>query len=117
MKQLDQKTCQREQPLDDDINDERMGEGAKAWMKERLEDEMALIKRRKGHAIPLRVKNCGVVVEEHQGKKGCVVAVNRIEIDTGFDFNKIRQVRPFGQTCRPCGWKHDMATNLESFRS
>ena len=41
----------------------------------------------------MKVKNCALV--KHTTDKDEIYVVNRMEIDTGFDFNKIRQVGRF----------------------
>lgn len=62
----------------------------KSWLEGLVAKECCRVRRVNGtRVIPLPVKNCGILVES-KGKKN--VIVNRLEIDTGFDFDKVKQI-------------------------
>ncbi|KAF9961900.1 hypothetical protein BGZ72_001007 [Mortierella alpina] len=62
---------------------------AKAWIKENVDQEVARIRATGTSIEPLAVKNFGIVVDLSRKKAS---AINRIEIDTRFDFKKIQQI-------------------------
>ncbi|ORY76359.1 hypothetical protein BCR37DRAFT_395293 [Protomyces lactucae-debilis] len=74
---------------------------AKQWIKETVDAECARIKEAGSRAIPLPLKNCGVVLEELDGKdtnksgrtkKRKLKVINRLEIASGMDFNRVSQI-------------------------
>ncbi|KAF9321135.1 hypothetical protein BG003_003328 [Podila horticola] len=62
---------------------------AKAWIKENVEQEVARIEATGTKITAMKVKNFGVVVNMSRKKP---MAINRIEIDTTFDFKKVQQI-------------------------
>ncbi|KAF9284497.1 hypothetical protein BGZ68_004654 [Mortierella alpina] len=62
---------------------------AKAWIKENVDQEVARIRATGTSIEPLAVKNFGIVVDLSRKKAS---AINRIEIDTHFDFKKVQQI-------------------------
>ncbi len=61
------------------------------WLKEQVEAERMRLASHGVRALVLPVKNCALVVNmQTQPKKP--IAINRIEVDTGFQFDKIKQV-------------------------
>eukprot|EP00742_Colponemidia_sp_Colp-10_P009554 GILJ01010431.1.p1 GENE.GILJ01010431.1~~GILJ01010431.1.p1 ORF type:complete len:168 (+),score=32.94 GILJ01010431.1:29-532(+) len=58
------------------------------WMKEQMAKEIARLKTQGATVIPMTVKNTGVV--KGGGKKAPLI--NRVEVDTGFDFDKVKQI-------------------------
>ncbi|KAI1311301.1 hypothetical protein EDD11_003514 [Mortierella claussenii] len=62
---------------------------AKAWIKENVDQEVARIRATGTNIEPLAAKNFGVVVDLSRKKP---TAINRIEVDTSFDFKKIQQI-------------------------
>ncbi|KAF8950026.1 hypothetical protein CPC16_007362 [Podila verticillata] len=62
---------------------------AKAWIKENVEQEVARIEATGTKITSMKVKNFGVVVDLSRKKP---TAINRIEIDTTFDFKKVQQI-------------------------
>ncbi|KAF8926005.1 hypothetical protein EDD21DRAFT_98876 [Dissophora ornata] len=62
---------------------------AKAWIKNNVEQEVARIRATGTNIEPMAVKNFGVVVDQSRKK---ATAINRIEIDTSFDFKKVQQI-------------------------
>ncbi|KAF9988957.1 hypothetical protein BGZ75_008138 [Mortierella antarctica] len=62
---------------------------AKAWIKENVDQEVARIRATGTSIEPLAVKNFGIVVDLSRKKAS---AINRIEIDTRFDFKKVQQI-------------------------
>lgn len=76
---------------------------AKAWIQEQVSKEATRIKDSGARAIPLPVKNCGVLVEHCDinlaetsnakgSKKRRIKVVNRMEIGSGMDFRSITQI-------------------------
>lgn len=73
---------------------------AKAWLQERVRSEVSRIKEGGARAVPLQVKNCGVLVEHDDispsgtknPRRKRVKVVNRIEIGSGMDFKAIQQI-------------------------
>ncbi|KAF8980466.1 hypothetical protein BGZ46_004150 [Entomortierella lignicola] len=62
---------------------------AKAWIKENVEQEVARIRSTGANIEPLAVKNFGIVVDLSRKK---ATAINRIEVNTSFDFKNIQQI-------------------------
>ncbi|KAG0223664.1 hypothetical protein BGW42_005730 [Actinomortierella wolfii] len=62
---------------------------AKAWINERVETEVTRVKTTGANVTSLPVKNFGIVVDMSRKKP---VAINRIEIDSSFDFKQIQQI-------------------------
>ncbi|KAG0256587.1 hypothetical protein DFQ27_005655 [Actinomortierella ambigua] len=62
---------------------------AKAWINERVESELTRVKATGVNVTSLPVKNFGIVVDLSRKKP---VAINRIEIDSTFDFKQIQQI-------------------------
>ncbi|KAF9114227.1 hypothetical protein BGX27_011429 [Mortierella sp. AM989] len=62
---------------------------AKAWIKENVEQEATRIRSTGTNIEPLTVKNFGVVVDLSRKKAS---AINRIEINSSFDFKNIQQI-------------------------
>eukprot|EP00668_Euglena_longa_P003162 GGOE01003694.1.p1 GENE.GGOE01003694.1~~GGOE01003694.1.p1 ORF type:complete len:164 (-),score=68.80 GGOE01003694.1:466-957(-) len=56
------------------------------WMKAQLQKEVETIAAKGARCIPMAVKNCGVVREKPH------VLVNRAEVNTGFDFDKVQRL-------------------------
>ncbi|KAF9970722.1 hypothetical protein BGZ73_006503 [Actinomortierella ambigua] len=62
---------------------------AKAWINERVETELTRVKATGVNVSSMPVKNFGIVVDMSRKKP---VAINRIEIDSTFDFKQIQQI-------------------------
>ncbi|KAF9400476.1 hypothetical protein BGX21_004213 [Mortierella sp. AD011] len=62
---------------------------AKAWINENVEREVARIRSTGTNIEPLPVKNFGIVVDLSRKK---ATAINRIEINSSFDFKKVQQI-------------------------
>ncbi|ORX56412.1 hypothetical protein DM01DRAFT_1406717 [Hesseltinella vesiculosa] len=62
---------------------------AKSWIQEQLDKEVNRIHTIGSNVIPVKILNCGVIPNFDMRKAR---AVNRIELDTNFDVNKIEQV-------------------------
>ncbi|KAG0200793.1 hypothetical protein BGX28_006228 [Mortierella sp. GBA30] len=62
---------------------------AKAWIRENVDQEVARIRATGTNIEPLAVKNFGIVVDLSRKKAS---AINRVEIDTNYDFKKIQQI-------------------------
>ncbi|KAF9582635.1 hypothetical protein BGW38_010950 [Lunasporangiospora selenospora] len=62
---------------------------AKAWIKEHVEQEVERIKATGTRITALPVKNFGIVVNTTRKK---ATAINRIEIDSPFDFKQVQQI-------------------------
>jgi len=77
-----------------------------AWMRERLAQEVDAIAARGGKCIPMAVKNCGVVREKAN------VVVNRVEVNTGFDFDKVQRLMLSDPVLCPVKPKHWYITVL-----
>lgn len=75
----------------DDTDYQKESPEAQSWLKYQVDAELQRISEQGSRAIPLPVKNMGVVVEPKPNKKSLIV-INRIEIGTGMDFNRIKQI-------------------------
>jgi hypothetical protein len=62
----------------------------KSWIQQEVEQEKAALQSRGAKAISLRVKNCSIAIDSSKPK--APTAVNRVEIDTGFNFELLEQV-------------------------
>ncbi|KAK5583944.1 hypothetical protein RB653_005550 [Dictyostelium firmibasis] len=56
------------------------------WMKDQLNKEKRRINRMGSKSIPVDVKNAGIIKEENG------VILNRLELNTSFDFDKVGQI-------------------------
>ncbi|KAM9968038.1 hypothetical protein ACTFIW_002469 [Dictyostelium discoideum] len=56
------------------------------WMKDQLNKEKRRINRMGSKSIPVDVKNAGIIKEENG------VILNRMELNTNFDFDKVSQI-------------------------
>lgn len=68
---------------------------AKKWMNERIEQECERLKQNNIRAIPLSLLNVGLYHQQgsKRGKSADQsVIVNRVEVNTNFDFDKIQEV-------------------------
>eukprot|EP00698_Gefionella_okellyi_P018072 TRINITY_DN5390_c0_g1_i2.p2 TRINITY_DN5390_c0_g1~~TRINITY_DN5390_c0_g1_i2.p2 ORF type:complete len:167 (-),score=33.69 TRINITY_DN5390_c0_g1_i2:49-498(-) len=68
------------------VDDETPEVAVAAWMKEQVEKEIQRFASMGHKSIALPVKNMGIVMDGQ-------TCVNRVELDTNFDFNKIRQIQ------------------------
>jgi hypothetical protein len=70
---------------------------AKQWMSERLQEECERLKQNDIRAIPLSLLNMGLYLQQpdqpqHRRNKRATDVVNRVEVNTNFDFDKIQEV-------------------------
>eukprot|EP01114_Cavostelium_apophysatum_P000246 TRINITY_DN10239_c0_g1_i2.p1 TRINITY_DN10239_c0_g1~~TRINITY_DN10239_c0_g1_i2.p1 ORF type:complete len:152 (+),score=22.96 TRINITY_DN10239_c0_g1_i2:32-457(+) len=75
-----------------------------SWMNNQLDVELKRIKSMQSNAIPLPVKNMGIIREKKGNKE---LVINRLEINTSFDFDKIVQLMISDST--PCPMKKDFS--------
>ncbi|KAI8993160.1 hypothetical protein BDB01DRAFT_832014 [Pilobolus umbonatus] len=71
---------------------------AKEWIKEQSEKEIKRIEDVGSSVLPLKISNCGIV-PNFDNKKAR--AVNRVEIDTDYDLNKVQQIMVSPPTAYP----------------
>ncbi|KAI8371578.1 uncharacterized protein BYT42DRAFT_537361 [Radiomyces spectabilis] len=62
---------------------------AKEWIEQQIEEEVNRIRKVGSSVLPLKILNCGIVPNFDRRK---AKAVNRVELDTNIDVNKIQQV-------------------------
>ncbi|EEB07242.1 hypothetical protein SJAG_02327 [Schizosaccharomyces japonicus yFS275] len=60
---------------------------AKEWMAKKIAEEIERLKKQGAKAVPLTVKNTSVVLDEDTD-----TVINRIELNTSFDFSRIEQI-------------------------
>lgn len=65
---------------------------AKEWMKARLDEECERLQANNVRPIPLTPLNCGLFVDNQGSPKRAKSIVNRVELCTNFDFDKVIQV-------------------------
>eukprot|EP00026_Physarum_polycephalum_P016663 Phypoly_transcript_17625.p1 GENE.Phypoly_transcript_17625~~Phypoly_transcript_17625.p1 ORF type:complete len:165 (+),score=29.89 Phypoly_transcript_17625:297-791(+) len=70
------------------------------WMDMMLQTELKRIREAGSNAIPVPVKNVGIIREDNK-------VINRIEANTAFDFDKIQQLMVSDPT--PCPHKADFS--------
>ncbi|OZJ03604.1 hypothetical protein BZG36_03695 [Bifiguratus adelaidae] len=63
---------------------------ARDWIKEQVSKEVTRLKEAGSPSLPLSIKNCGIVANMTNERRP--KAINRVEVDTNFDFHKIVQV-------------------------
>lgn len=66
----------------------------KEWLKGKVDAEIASIKERGANAIPMSVSNTSIVREDN-------LIINRVEMDTKFDFTLIKQILVSSPTSCP----------------
>ncbi|BFZ58150.1 hypothetical protein PYCC9005_005210 [Savitreella phatthalungensis] len=77
---------------------------SKAWLAQQVENERRRLADAGAKAIPLPVKNCGVVLETRADGRDVLRAgdiSNRMEVDSGMDFGRVTQVMVSPETVYP----------------
>jgi hypothetical protein len=67
-------------------NDPNYSEELVHWMQQQVEQEIKVIESKGAKAIPIPVKNCGILHEKEH------LIVNRVEVNTGFNFDKVQRL-------------------------
>ncbi|KAG0257516.1 hypothetical protein BG011_003927 [Mortierella polycephala] len=83
---LDPKTTSEESAT---VDVDQETTAAKGWIKENVDQEVTRIRSTGTNIESLAVKNFGIVVDVSRKKPS---AINRIEVDTNFDFKKVQQI-------------------------
>ncbi|KAI8067897.1 hypothetical protein BC940DRAFT_367529 [Gongronella butleri] len=73
----------------DQVDQVDVDQTAKAWIQEQMDTEVNRIRTVGTSVIPVGIKNCGILPNFDQRKAR---AINRIELDTNFNVNKVEQV-------------------------
>ncbi|KAL6069345.1 hypothetical protein QOT17_007608 [Balamuthia mandrillaris] len=85
----EEKVTLEAKPLEEEEGEEadryRRERAVGEWMQNLVKEEVKRIKSAGSNAIPVPIKNTALL------RKGNKI-INRVEVDTGFDFNKVRQI-------------------------
>lgn len=75
-----------------------------AWITKQLNKETKRISSMGQAVLPVTARNCGIVREEEEDKEGkkTTTIMNRIELNSGFDFRRVVQVMTSPPVACPC---------------